>query len=88
MEKTLHDIELDEPVKSHSLLDDIDHILVSEAQIKETIADLGRTNPKFLKHYGGKLAKAGLTSTRPPGLGASNWISFSPFASLSPNRSL
>ncbi len=49
-ETEVHDIELDEPMQGHSLLDDIDHILVSEQQLGQAIADMGRV---LSKEYAG-----------------------------------
>lgn len=39
----MRDIEIDEPMLGHKLLDDIDHILVNEEQLQEKIAEMGRT---------------------------------------------
>lgn len=47
----MHDIELDEPISGRRLTDDIDHILVSEEQLRETIASMGRT---LAKDYAGQ----------------------------------
>jgi hypoxanthine phosphoribosyltransferase len=58
MEKALHDIELDEPVSGHKLLDDIDHILVSEQQLKDKIADMGRELSQ--EYAGGELVLVGV----------------------------
>jgi hypoxanthine phosphoribosyltransferase len=47
----VRDIELDEPMHGHSLQDDIDQILVSEEQLKESIAGMGRV---LAKDYAGQ----------------------------------
>jgi hypoxanthine phosphoribosyltransferase len=38
----VRDIELDEPAQRHRLEDDIDHVLVSEVDLRESIANMGR----------------------------------------------
>lgn len=47
----MHDIELDETIVRHSLRDDIDHILVSEEQLSEAIATMGR---QLTEEYAGQ----------------------------------
>ena len=47
----MRDIQLDEPAQSHSLQDDIAQILVSETELRESIASMGR---KLAKEYEGQ----------------------------------